>query len=156
MKRIGSVVCLWFPALLLLVVSLPSIGFSEPDSQAWESFDGSRQVDISYYNETILNKSFNIISVLTYNIVKDDFKKEMIEMVRKDDLEKSIKYKSLDHIKGIWTIDCRNRQGKIEKNTFYDYRGKVIDQYTYEASEWKSILPGTTTEKLYKSVCVTK
>jgi len=154
MKKISSFVSLSF--LVLLVLSLPSVCFSEPDSQTWESFDGSRQGDISYYNETILNKSFNIISVWTYNIVKDDFKKEMIEMVRKDDLEKSIKYKSLDHIKGIWTIDCRNRQGKIEKNTFYDYRGKVIDQYTYEASEWKSILPGTTTEKLYKSVCVTK
>jgi len=150
MKKIDSFVCLRFLVILLLVAAWPSICFAQQESNIMES---ERPDD--YYRETIINKSFKIISVWTYNIVKDDFQKAMIERFKKDDVEKTKKYKNLDHVKGIWRIDCQNKQSKIEKNIYYDARGKIIDQHIYEDSEWKRILPDTTAEKLYKSVCVT-
>jgi hypothetical protein len=132
-------------------ISLPSICFSKPDSKVWEYFQPR-----FYYNKTNLLKSSNIISVWVYEIITDIQRKEMIEIVKKESLEKSKKYQHYEYKMMLWKIDCKNRQGKREKTIYYDDKGKVLDHYTYSNSEWDSIPPESILEILYNKVCVTQ
>ena len=132
-------------------MSFPSICFSEPDSKVWESFQPR-----FYYNKTNLIKSSNIISVWVYEITTDEQRKEMIEIVKKESLEKSKKYQHYEYKMMLWKIDCKNRQGKREKTIYYDDKGKVLDQFTYKNSEWESIPPESNLEILYNRICITQ
>ena len=165
MKKIVSVISLSF--LLLLVFVNPQNGYSEsvvseqnvkslkatpriPDSEVWESISPDY-----YYNKTSLTKSSNFMYVYIYKIVTDNQRKKVIEMLKKNDLEKSIKYKNWDHYISLNKFDCKNKKSKFEEIINYDNEGNILYQYTYKDSEWKSISPETLTEELYNKVCVT-
>jgi hypothetical protein len=157
MKKIGSVISLSFLVLFLLVVSFPSICFSEqPDSKIWEFYGVSSGGGSFYYNKTNLTKSSNIISVWTYNIRTDDERTRMIESIKKYDLEKSKKYQYYDHDVMLWKIDCENRQSKLETLIHYDDNGNTLSNDTYENTKWESIPPQSIMEGLYNIICVTE
>ena len=120
-----------------------------PDSKVWESISPSY-----YYNKTSITKSSNFIYVYIYKIVADNQRKKLIEMLKKNDLEKSIKYKNWDHYISLNNFDCKNGRSRFEEIINYDDEGNILYQYTYKDSEWKSISPGTLTEELYNKVCV--
>jgi hypothetical protein len=126
---------------------VPSINL--PDEKVWKFFSY-----LWYYNKKSLTKSSNIISVWTYKIVTDDERKDMIDIIKKSDLEKSIKYEHLDDYISLEKIDCKNRMKKTEASVDYDDEGHVLDQYTNKNSEWKNIPPESVMETLYNKVCV--
>lgn len=133
-------------------MSSPSICFSEPDSKVWEHF-----ADNMYYNKTDVSKSSNLnfITVWTYNIVTDDYRKQMVEISKKHDPELSEKYKNFDHFVSIWGFDCEKRLFRIKDRVDYDNRWKIINRYTYQNEERVKIIPNSPVEKLYNKICIT-
>jgi hypothetical protein len=150
MKKISLIIFLSFIVLFLLVVSLQSICFSEPDSKVWESFS-----DNMYYNKTNVTKSSQYVAVWTYNTVTDDYKKQTVEVSKKHDPELSERYKNYDHFITLWGFDCEKKLFRIKERIDYDDRWKIINKYTYKNEERVNIAPGSPTEKLYNKVCVT-
>ena len=156
MKKISSVFSLSFIVLFLLVVSLPSICFSEqPDSYVWELI-GNNSFGIYYYNKTNITKSSDIISVWIYQTPTDDSKEGVIESVKKNNLEKSITYKNYEHTMGLNEIDCKNRKVLQTNLIFYDDKNNILDNYTIDNSKWTDIPPDTLFNILYNKICVTE
>lgn len=154
MKKISSVISLSFLVLFLLIVSVPSICFSEPDSKEWDLFGKDSVGGVYYYNKTNMTKSYNIISFRLYYIIPDDERKERIERMKKYDLKKSVEYQNYDHDISVVEIDCKNRMTKVKEFTEYDNQGNVLEHNVNKDSKWKSILPGNI-EELYKINCLT-
>lgn len=162
MKKIVSVISLSFLILFLLsfvnqenVYSEQNIEQSKitpriPDSEIWENISPGY-----YYNKINITKSSNFMYVYIYKIITDNQRKNVIETLKKNDLEKSIKYKNWDHYISLKSFDCKNRKNKFEEIINYDDEGNILSQYTYKNNEWKSIPPETLTEELYNKVCVT-
>ena len=97
-----------------------------------------------------------MISVWTYNIVTDDFREQKIEAIKKNDFEKSRKYQYYDHNVVLSEINCRKRLVRTKMYVDYDDNGEVLYSYTYKNREWKDITPGSTGEKLYQKLCMTR
>lgn len=167
MKKFSSVIFWSFIVLILLLFVNPVNGYSEsvesepivelpkitptiPDSKVWKKF-----TDNWYYNKKSLTKSSNIVSVWTYYILTDDDRKEMIEIIKKFDLEESIKYQHHDHCLTLEKFDCKNKMNKREDSVDYDDEGKVLDDRINKNSEWKNIIPESVMDTLYNKVCVT-
>lgn len=149
MKKFSSVISLSFIVLFLIVFSFPSICFSgQLDTKVWESFGNDW-----YYNKKTITKSSNIISVWTYKIVTNDERKEKIEIVRKEDLKKSIKYLHYDHYLGLWEIDCVKKLYRGKEFKDYDYKGNVLSSMKH-LFDWNNIKPNSVMDKLYNKVCV--
>jgi hypothetical protein len=148
MKKINSIVSLSLIVFFLVVFSFPSICFSEPDSKVWKSFG-----DDWYYNKKTLTKSSNIVSVWTYRTVTDEEKKQKMEIVKKEDSKKSIKYTHYDHYLGLWEIDCVKKLFRGKEFKDYDNKGKVISSLKH-LFDWKNIKPNSVMNNLYDNVCV--
>lgn len=141
---------LWI-SILIIVFSFPSICFSErPDPKVWEYVGNNR-----YYNVTNLIKSSNIVYVWTYSVVDDDFRKKTIEEVKKEDLEKTIKFQNYDHIVSLNEIDCETKLTRINEVLDYDNKGNVLDHFKDNNSKWRSIQPGTVNDIFYQKLCFT-
>jgi len=131
--------------LIVIVFSLPSLCFSaQPDGKVWESFDNDW-----YYNKTNIDKSSDIISVWVYKYVTNENRKEKIEIIKKSDLDKSIKYQKFDHYLSLWEIDTVNKQKRLKELKDYDDKGNVLDSNVYKDREWKEIKPNSVFDKLY-------
>jgi len=167
MKKISSIISLSFLIIFLLLFVNPVNVYSEsvesgtiieppkveptiPDSKEWKSI-----IPLHYYNKKTLTKSSNIVSVWTYRIITDEQRKKEIEIVKKDDLEKSIKYQNYEDQVTLWKVDCKNRYYKMEKSIDYDHTGIVLESITVKNNEWNSIPPDTLIEGLYNKICVT-
>ena len=138
--------------LIVMVFSLPSLCFSaQPDSKAWESFD----IDW-YYNKTNIDKSSDIISVWIYKNVTNENRKEKIEIIKKSDVDKSVKYQKFDHYLSLWEIDTVNKQKRLKELKDYDDKGNVLDSNVYKDREWKDIKPNSVFDKLYIKLGVTQ
>lgn len=127
-----------------------SICFAEPDSKVWESFS-----DSMYYNKTNITKSAQYVAVWTYTIVKDDYRKQTVEVSKKHDPELSERYKNFDHFVTLWGMDCEKKLFRIKERIDYDDRWKIINKYTYKNEERVKIVPHSPAEKLYDKICVT-
>jgi len=112
--------------------------------------------DNVYYNKRNITKSSSMISVWTYNIVTDDFREQKIEAIKKNDSEKSRKYQYYDHNVVLSEINCRKRLARTKMYVDYDDAGEVLYSYTYKSREWKDITPGSSGEKLYQKLCMTR
>ena len=131
--------------LIVIVFSFPSLCFSaQPDSKAWESFDNDW-----YYNKTNIDKSSYIISVWIYKSVTNDIRKQKIEIIKKSDLDKSVKYQKFDHYLSLWEIDTKNKQKRLKESKDYDDKGNVLDSNVYKDREWTDIKPNSVFDKLY-------
>jgi hypothetical protein len=131
--------------LIVIVFSFSSLCFSaQPDSKVWESFDSDW-----YYNKTNMDKSSYIISVWVYKSVTNENRKEKIEIIKKSDLDKSIKYQKFDHYLSLWEIDTKNKQKRLKELKDYDDKGNVLDSNVYKDREWKDIKPNSVFDKLY-------
>ena len=138
--------------LIVIVFSLPSLCFSaQPDSKVWESFDNDW-----YYNKTNMDKSSDIISVWVYKNVTNENRKEKIEIIKKSDLDKSIKYQKFDHYLSLWEIDTVNKQKRLKELKDYDDKGNVLDSNVYKDREWKDIKPNSVFDKLYIKLALTQ
>ena len=172
MKKISSVISLSFLILFLLLFVNPVNGYSEsvesgpivespkvtpnlPDSYVWELI-GNNSFGIYYYNKTNITKSSDIISVWIYQTPTDDIKEGVIESVKKNNLEKSIKYKNYEHTMGLNEIDCKNRKVLQTNLIFYDDKNNILDNYTIDNSKWTDIPPDTLFNILYNKICVTE
>ena len=131
--------------LIVIVFSFPSLCFSaQPDSKVWESFDNDW-----YYNKTNIDKSSYIISVWIYKSVTNDIRKQKIEIIKKSDLDKSVKYQKFDHYLSLWEIDTKNKQKRLKESKDYDDKGNVLDSNAYKDREWTDIKPNSVFDKLY-------
>jgi hypothetical protein len=138
--------------LLMIMVSLPSICFSEqPNPKIWEPLGYNL-----FYNKKIITKASGVLLVWTYKAVTDDARAKRIEEVKKYDLEKSVKYQNYHHEADLWEIDCKNRLIKMEEFIDFDKNGMVLDRYRYNNSELESIIPNSGGERLYQNVCMTR
>ena len=138
--------------LIVIVFSLPSLCFSaQPDGKVWESFDNDW-----YYNKTNIDKSSDIISVWVYKYVTNENRKEKIEIIKKSDLDKSIKYQKFDHYLSLWEIDTVNKQKRLKELKDYDDKGNVLDSNVYKDREWKEIKPNSVFDKLYIKLGLTQ
>ncbi|PKN50829.1 MAG: hypothetical protein CVU55_14940 [Deltaproteobacteria bacterium HGW-Deltaproteobacteria-13] len=147
-------------AIIVVVFSIPLICYSEqsdskikksyqlPDSKVWEYFGHN-----SYYNKKALSKSSDILSVWTYTITRDQQREEMVEYLKKYDLEKSKKYQNFDHSISLYEIDCKNKQKIYKESKDYDDQENVLDHQINKDIEWTSIKPYTISEGLYKNLC---
>jgi hypothetical protein len=131
--------------LIVIVFSFPSLCFAaQPDSKVWESFDSDW-----YYNKTNMDKSSYIISVWLYKSVTNDIRKQKIEIIKKSDLDKSVKYQKFDHYLSLWEIDTKNKQKRLKESKDYDDKGNVLDSNVYKDREWTDIKPNSIFDKLY-------
>jgi len=138
--------------LIVMVFSIPSLCFSaQPDSKVWESFDNDW-----YYNKTNIDKSSYIISVWVYKSVTNENRKEKIEIIKKSDLDKSIKYQKFDHYLSLWEIDTKNKQKRLKELKDYDDKGNVLESNVYKNREWKDIKPNSVFDKLYIKLGLTQ
>lgn len=162
-----------FIMIIIIFVLMVSIGYSEsvesqpiikptwaeapapsanlPDNKVWEHLS-----DNFYYNKTKLTKSSNNISIWTYRIITDDERQYWTEYFRESDLQKSIKYKTLDHQVMFLKFDCKKKLSKIEKLVNYDNKENVLYEETHKDAEWTSIIPNSKLEETYKIICVTQ
>ena len=132
-----------------MLILLSSICFSEKlDAKTWESFGVGY-----YYNKKTLTKSSNVVSVWTYKIVTENEKKDKIEIIKKEDSKKSIKYLQYDHYLGLWEIDCKKKMYRGKEFKDYDNQGKVLSSIKHRF-DWKNIKPNSVMDKLYVRVCV--
>jgi hypothetical protein len=137
--------------LTLIIFPLPSLCLSEqPDSQKWVFF-----ADNCYYNKNF-TKSSNILSVWTYITVTDDFRKETIQDIKKDDFNKSIRYKNYDYIVSLNEFDCTKKRFRMKEFMDCDYDGNILEHITTDNNNWENITPGSSFDKLYEKVCVTR
>ena len=156
MKKIGPVVSLFIPVLFLIVFSLPPICFSEqPNPKVWEPL-GTTSSGGHYFNKKNIIKSSNIVSVWTYHIVKNDERKKGVELIKKYDFKKSIKFQNYDHNLILMEIDCNKRLYRGKKFIYYDNMGKVLESDSYKNSKRETIQPDTPIEGLYEKACVTQ
>ena len=109
-----------------------------------ESFDNDW-----YYNKTNIDKSSYIISVWLYKSVTNDIRKQKIEIIKKSDLDKSIKYQKFDHYLSLWEIDTKNKQKRLKESKDYDDKGNVLDSNAYKDREWTDIKSNSVFDKLY-------
>ncbi|MBN1383092.1 MAG: hypothetical protein JXA41_15615 [Deltaproteobacteria bacterium] len=136
---------------LVILFSIPSLCFSEPDSNIWEFLEEN-----FYYNKTNVTKSSNIISIWTYGVVTDNFRNARIEAVKKEDIEKSEAYKSFDHFLGLCEIDCGKKQCRGTEFIDYDDQGNVLNHLKINNSEWEIITPYSIFDTLYLKLCPTE
>ncbi len=171
MKKISSVISLSFLVILLFVnpvysssesvelkpnvespkIEVPALKHGIPDSKVWEYFS-----DNWYYNKTSLSKLSNIISVWTYTIVTDIFRKKTIESTNIYDSELSKKYQNYDHYLSLYEIDCKKKREKLNEYMDYDDKGNILDHQIYKNSKWESISHENVLEELYNKICVTQ
>jgi hypothetical protein len=135
------------------IVESPKVTPNLPDSYVWELF-GNNSFGIYYYNKTNITKSSDIISVWIYQTPTDDSKEGVIESVKKNNLEKSIKYKNYEHTMGLNEIDCKNRKVLQTNIIFYDDKNNILDNYTIDNSKWTDIPPDSLFNILYNKICV--
>jgi hypothetical protein len=157
MKKFSLVISLSFLVLIIFVFSFPSICFSEykiPDPNVWKYFITTTGGDY-YYDKINITKSSNIISVSIYHSVMEGEKKDMIEIVKKGNLEQSIKYQTLNHVIEVVEIDCMNRKFRMIEWKSYDVNGNILDYDKFYNKIWESIEPHDIFVKLYNKVCVT-
>lgn len=124
----------------------------EPNLDIWECFGENW-----YYNKTNMTKSSNIISVWTYYVVTDDYRKESIEKKKKDNNpDKSLKYQNYEYVISLTEIDCKKKLARTKEEINYDDKGNILDRITDDNPKWGSILPESVGEGLHRELCVTK
>jgi hypothetical protein len=137
--------------LIIMVFSFPAVCFSEkPNPKIWKPLEYN-----SYYNIKIITTSADSLLVWTYKTVMNDAREKRIEEVKKYDLERSIKYRQYHHEAVLWEIDCKKKLWRLKDIIDFDNDEKVLDRYTYNNSEWESIIPKSMMDALYQKVCVT-
>ena len=147
-----KIFCIFF---IIVVFSLSSTCFSEqPNPKEWESLGTTS--DGHYFNKTNIAKSPNIISIWTYHVVTNDEREKSVELIKKYDLEKSIKFQKYDHNVILMEIDCKKRLYRGKKFIYYDNMGKVLENDSHENSKMENIQPESPIEGLYKKVCATQ
>lgn len=141
---------LWIFFLAVIIFSFSSLCLSEQlDSQKWVFF-----ADNCYYNKNFI-QSDKIISIWTYFMVTDDFRKETIQEIKKDDLKKSMHYQTYDYIISLNELDCRKRLFRMKEFMDCDYDGNILDHVMNNNKNWERITLGSSFDKLYKKVCLT-
>lgn len=135
------------------VIHYPVIKPKLPDSKIWVHFAKTKQ-GVNYFNQTNILKAADVMTVYVYKIVADDYRKQMIEEVKKYDAKKSLKYYYYEHDVRVDEIDCKNSQWRVKELTHYDDKGNVLDRYTYENEKWRKIKFVTDRHTLQKNICV--
>ena len=145
MKKNSSVISLSFLVLFLLVVSLPSICFSEE----WVLYGEISVGTFSYDKDSITNNKDNTISVrIKHNMSSDVYKLEEFDPSTKG----SRTTISSD------SINCKSNKYKLDYIIYYDGSGKVIfdsrkTQKQYKQMDYKSIPDDTIIQNLRDKVC---
>ena len=134
--------------LIFIVFSFPSICIAEkPDSRVWEKLSEN-----SYYNKTNITKSPNTTSVWIYKTVTNEERKEKIDIVKKEDMAKSMMYLHYDHYVGLWEFDCNKRLFRGKEFKDYDDKGRVLSSIK-RLFDWNNIKPNSAMDILYSKVC---
>jgi hypothetical protein len=123
-----------------------------PDSKEWEPLGKTRTGDC-YYKVTNCDNASNIVTVSTYKIVNDHYKKSMIEKFQKSHPELSKKYENLDHNVRVDEIDCKNKRYRMKEIVDYDDKGQVLQVSPHLSQEWQHIPILTGLDKLRQKLC---
>jgi hypothetical protein len=88
--------------------------------------------------------------------VTNDERGRGVELIKKYNLEKSVKFQNYDHNVILMEIDCKNRLYRGKEFIYYDNTEKVLESDSYKDSKMANIQPDTPIEGLYQKVCVTQ
>jgi hypothetical protein len=123
-----------------------------PDSKEWEPLGKTRTGDC-HYKVTSTDNASNIVTVSTYKIVNDYYKKSMIEKFQKTHPELSKKYENLDHNIRVDEIDCKNKRYRMKEIVDYDDKGQILQVSPHNNPEWQKIPILTGLDKLRQKLC---
>jgi hypothetical protein len=123
-----------------------------PDSKEWEPLGKTRTGDC-YYKLTNCDNVSNIVTVSTYKIVTDHYRKSMIEKFQKSHPELSEKYENLDHNVRVDEIDCKNKRYRMKEIVDYDDKGQILQVSPHHNQEWMQIPILTGLDKLRQKLC---
>ena len=123
-----------------------------PDSKEWESL-GKTRTGECFYKVTGTDNATGIVTVSTYKIVSDHYRKSTIEKWQKDHSELAKKYENFDHNVRIDEIDCKNKQYRMKEIADYDNKGEVLHVSPHRSQEWQHIPILTGLDKLRQKLC---
>jgi len=159
MKKFSSIICLSFLVLFLLVVSLPSICFSEMKTvkktdDGWVLY-GTSVFGNHFYDknsiEHITPSVFKVSEKLKYS--KD--RKDKIIKLKKDYKQSTDGWGKLNHEINVYSIDCSHKTIYWIGFRVCDDKGKILDQLDFPYPTSPPLSPSTMkmNELLQKEVC---
>ncbi|MBP1710655.1 MAG: hypothetical protein H6Q49_857 [Deltaproteobacteria bacterium] len=123
-----------------------------PDSKEWEPLGKTRTGDC-YYKVKRTDDASNIVTVSTYKIVTDDYRKNTIEKLNKLHPDLSKNYENFDHNIRVDEIDCKNKRYRMKEIVDYDNQGQVLRVNPHHDQEWQHIPILTGLDKLRQKLC---
>jgi len=123
-----------------------------PDSKEWEPLGKTRTGD-NYYKVTGTDNASGNVTVSTYKIVTDDYRKSMVEKFQKSHPELSKKYEKLNHNVRVDEIDCKHKQYRMKEIVDYDDKGQILQVSPHHNQEWQHIPILTGLDKLRQKIC---
>jgi len=146
MKKIGSVICLSFIALLLLVSNVYSFG--------WVKYKTDNDENVYFYKKgTIKHLTKDVVQVSVKTVFSNEGKKYELEFLRENGLPDVEKYNSLSYEISLEKIDCKNERSQFLSLTSYDKDDKTLFPYSYKEKKWEDIIRGSMLDILRKNVC---
>lgn len=123
-----------------------------PDSKEWEPL-GKTRTGECFYKVTGTDNATGIVTVSTYKIVSDHYRKSTIEKWQKDHPELAKKYEKFDHNVRVDEIDCKNKRYRMKDIADYDNKGEVLHVSPHHSQEWQHIPILTGLDKLRQKLC---
>lgn len=123
-----------------------------PDSKEWEPL-GKTRTGECFYKVTGTDNTTGIVTVSTYKIVNDHYRKSTIEKWQKDHPELAKKYENFDHNVRVDEIDCKNKRYRMKEITDYNNKGEVLHISPHQNQEWQHVPILTGLDKLRQKLC---
>jgi hypothetical protein len=123
-----------------------------PDSREWEPL-GKTRTGECFYKVKSTDQASNIVTVYTYKIVSDHYRKSTIEKWQKDHPELAKKYANFDHNIRVDEIDCQNKRYRMKEIVDYDNKGEVLHVSPHDNPEWQHVPILTGLDKLRQKLC---
>jgi hypothetical protein len=132
--------------------------YSEAKGENWMYFSTSNNADHYYDKASLQSLSAKTVKVSEKAVYTEDGKNWYIDkLLKMGNSKKSLKrqgYYSLKENISSWEMDCEQKTRHLLRTTYYNEKGVIIYDRSYQPGEYKSpIIAGSVMENLYKIVC---
>jgi hypothetical protein len=105
-----------------------------------------------YYKDRIKHRTKNIVQVWEKIVLSDEHIDKEIQLRKKNGL--SIEgWDKLEFDNFLFEINCKENKYRIIYNDYYDRKGRQLESFDDDKSQWTIIPPNTNIDNLQKKVC---
>lgn len=128
---------------LILGVIIFSFGIfhsTKADGADWRFLQVNDEGEFSYDAENITRSETNIVGIWLKIVYSEEYK-------RREGLG------SLSQTVGLWEVDCHDKKVCLLSMSHYSKGEEMPTPRIFLSPEWKSIVPGTIIDVLFKTLC---